>query len=347
MSTTRHLHDIVHVNPDLSSIDGIAGWAVERRPVADSAKVTGVVTLPGRTVLLAEPAPTGPRGAPSRAIALDDRLRVVARANVGRDARNLAADPTRNRLYVVNRGPEGAGVSMLDATTLVPLGHRAIDAGLHDVAVDPAAGLVYVSHWIRRRIIVLRADDLSPVQEIGDASFTGALGLAVDPDLGHILVARTFRSGEPNVEALSVIRRGPDGQHVVQSTRALGQGVQPWDVAVDPEAGLVYVLGLGGGGVPPQLIVLDRGGLGERGRVEVAGTPLAVAAQPGTGIAHVATGLGVQIVDGRRAEVAALVPGRGTPCVAVGERDRIVAGAVDGEVVRVQAARSLPVVEWR
>jgi hypothetical protein len=233
--------------------------------------------------------------------------------------RRPATDPVRNRRYVVHRGPEGVGVSMVDAMTLKSLTHRVLGSGVHGVAVDPAAGLVYVSHWTGRKVIVLRADDLSPVDEIGDGTFSGPLGMAVDPACKRIYVARTNRSFEPDVEALSVIQRHATGEHTVDRTIPLGPSVQPWDVALDVPAGLVYVLGLGDSGVPPQVIVLDRQSLDELGRVPVAGTPTAVTALPGTGIAHVAMDTSVLVVDGRRRAIAAHIPGPAATTVVAAE----------------------------
>jgi hypothetical protein len=162
-----------------------------------------------------------------------------------------------------------------------------------------------------------------------------------------VYLARTYRSAEPHVEALSVIQRHATGEHTLDRTIPLGTTVQPWDVALDAEAGLLYVLGLGGGGVHPQVIVLDRQSLIELGRVVVLGTPLAVTAQPGTGIAHVAVGAGVQIIDGRRLEVVGLIPGPGAACIASGGRDHVVSGSVGGQLLRVRAPRALPTIDWR
>jgi DNA-binding beta-propeller fold protein YncE len=321
--------------------------SVERVSLDGSGRVNSVAALPGRTFVVTRPPAGSPEDAGCQFIAFDDQLTEVGRTTVGPVTKGIATDPTRNRIYLVDGGNPDAGITMFDGKTLEKLGYHELHAGLHDVAVDAAAGLVYVTHWIGRRVFVLRADDLAPVDVIGDGVFTGALGLAVDPATKRIYVARTYRSGEPNVEALSVIQRHATGEHTIDRTIPLGTLVQPWDVALDAEAGLLYVLGLGANTTPPQLVVLDLQSLDELGRVLVGGLPLAVTARPGTGVAHVAVGKGVVVVDGRRLEVAALIPGSGVTSIASNGKDQIVSGSVDAELLRAKAPKGLKTVEWR
>ena len=331
----------------LVEIPNVTTPSVERVPLPGSGRVNAVAALPGRTFVVARPGEGSPENAGCDVIALDDQLAEVGRRTVGPVTKGVATDPTRNRIYLVDGGNVKAGITMLDGTTLEPLGYHELGAGLHDVAVDVAAGLVYVSHWIARRIFVLRADDLTPVDVVGDGVFTGALGLAVDEATKRIYVARTWRSGEPNVEALSVIQRRATGEHTIDRTMPLGKLVQPWDVALDVDAGLVYVLGLGGNATPPQLAVFDRQSLDEIGRVPVGGGPLAVTARNGTGVAHVAVGKGVVVVDGRRLAVAAQILGPNATSVAVGGPDRIVSGSIAGDLLRAKAPKGIKVVGWK
>jgi DNA-binding beta-propeller fold protein YncE len=331
----------------LVEIPNVTTPTVQRVPMGGAGRVNSVAALPGRTYVVTQPPAGSPDTAGCQVIALDDQLTEVARTTVGPVTKGVATDPTRNRIYLVDGGTTKAGITMLDGKTLEPLAYHELGAGLHDVAVDPAAGLVYVSHWISRRVFVLRADDLTRVGAIGDGTFFGALGLAVDPAIKRIYVARTYRAGEPNVEALSVIQRHATGEHTVDRTLPLGKLVQPWDVAVDVEAGLVYVLGLGGNTTPPQVVVFDRQSLDELGRVRVGGTPLAITARPGTGVAHVAVGMGVQVIDGRRLTVAAQIPGSPATSIAVGGPERVVSGSVVGELVRARDPKGLKVVGWR
>jgi DNA-binding beta-propeller fold protein YncE len=236
---------------------------------------------------------------------------------------------------------------MYDATTLAVLAHQELGFGVADIVVDSAAGLVYVSGWSARRIYVYRADDLELVDEIGDASFSGPAGLAVDAPTQRIFVARTNRSFEPHVEALSVIQRHATGAHTIDRTIPMGTTVQPWDVAVDSIAGFVYVLGLGGGGVPPQLIVLDRLTLTELGRVNTTHFPQAVTAVPGSGVAYVSVFAGVKVIDARRLQVVATIPATVPQSAAVTPSGHVLAGARDGQLLRAAAPAALTIAEWR
>jgi DNA-binding beta-propeller fold protein YncE len=241
---------------------------------------------------------------------------------------------------------------MFDAGSLEQLAEWPTNAGLDFVTVDSAAGLVYVSHPQVRRVFVLAADDLKPREVIGDDTFTGTLGLAADPELNRIYVARTHLDGPPGseVEALTVIQRRPDGRHEVSRTIPLGSMVQPWRVAVDPVAGLVYVIGLGGGTVPPQLIVLDRATLAERGRVTTLSgraDSRALATRDGTGIVHVTGDAGVQVIDAESMAVVGFVPASGTSCVSAGSADHVVSASALGTLVRMWSPCQITTTEWR
>ena len=84
---------------------------------------------------------------------------------------------------------------------------------------------------------VLHAHDLRPLATVGDASFVGPRGLAVDRELRRVYVARTHRRARRPIDALTVIQRHATGRHTVDRTLSLGDGVGPWHVAVDAAAG--------------------------------------------------------------------------------------------------------------
>ena len=170
--------------------------------------------------------------------------------------------------------------------------------------------------------------------------------MAVDAATQRIFGARTNRSFEPNVEALSVIQRHATGAHTIDRTIPLGTTVQPWDVAVDPIAGFVYVLGIGGGGVPPQLVVLDRRTLTELGRVNTTGLPTSVTARPGSGVAHVAVAAGIKLIDARRLETVATIRAAAPMSAAVTPNGHVLAGAHDGRLLRAPAPAELTIAEW-
>jgi hypothetical protein len=125
--------------------------------------------------------------------------------------------------------------------------------------------------------------------------------------------------------------------------------VQPWRVTVDPVAGLVYVIGLGRGTEPPQLIVLDRATLAERGRVDVSelADRCALVTRDGTGIVHVTGDAGVQIVDAESMAVVGFVPAAGASCVSAGAAEHIVGASALGTLVRMRAPDQITTTEWR
>jgi hypothetical protein len=302
------------------------------------------------------PGPSVPVPPPSVLVALDKAMDVTGEVTAGLGARQVVAHPSGQRLYVVTsgaHGPQGfsgAGVTMYDAGTLAPLATWTTSAGLAFADIDAAAGLVYVSHWAGRRVFVLKASDLTPVAEIGDATFTGALGVAVDPGLRRIYIARTFRSAQPHVEALTVIDRRPNGTHAIGLTIPLGTTVQPWQVKVDPVLGHVYVIGLGGGGVHPQLIVFDRATMAEKLRVNtISGVThnRNLAVRPGTGIVHVTGDAGIQVIDVARPAVVGFVPQPHARTITASGPEQVTSMSLHNEVARIKASTKITTTDWR
>jgi DNA-binding beta-propeller fold protein YncE len=323
---------------------------VQRTTVPEALPVRTIATVRDRTFAIIDP----PAVAPRSIVAFDKTMAPVGQAIAGIGCRHVVADETRNRLYVVNGGDgkSGAGVRMLDATTLQALTEWPTSDGVAFAATDPGAGLVYVSHWVGRRVFVLDADDLTQVDTIGDADFTGLLGMAVDPALGRIYVARTYRAGPPGSEvgALSVIERRPDGSHGIGPTILIGVAVQPYQVAVDPKLGLIYVLGLGGGPEAAQLVVLDRTRLAENARIRtISGvTPdRTLATREGTGIVHTSGYGGIQVIDVNAGAAVGMIAAEGAGSVVALGTDHIVGATTLGELVRVAAPQQITTTEWR
>jgi DNA-binding beta-propeller fold protein YncE len=322
----------------------------QRTTVPEALPVRTIATVRDRTFAIIDP----PAVAPRSIIAFDKTMAPVGQAIAGIGCRHVVADETRNRLYVVNGGDgkSGAGVRMLDATTLQALTEWPTSDGVAFAATDPGAGLVYVSHWVGRRVFVLDADDLTQVDAIGDADFTGLLGMAVDSALGRIYVARTYRAGPPGTEvgALSVIERRPDGSHGIGPTIPIGVAVQPYQVAVDPKLGLIYVLGRGGGPEAAQLVVLDRATLTENARIRTINgvTPdRTLATREGTGIVHTSGYGGIQVIDVNAGAAVGMIAAEGAGSVVALGTDHIVGATTLGELVRVAAPRQITTTEWR
>ena len=173
----------------------------------------------------------------------------------------------------------------------------ALGARLPTFAVDRSAGLVYVSCPPHCRVHVLHAEDHRQLAIVGDASFVGPRGLAVDPTLRRVYVTRAHRSRRAAIEALTIIQRHATGRHTVDRTIPL-RGVRPWHVAVDAAAGFVYVAGRGGHGSAPVLVLLDRLTLDELARVRLDGRPRGLRASGG--VAHIELPSVGQTVDGTR-----------------------------------------------
>ena len=203
---------------------------------------------------------------------------------------------------------------LLDAVRAVRVEGRPLGPGVVDAALDEPAALVYASHGPHRCLHVLRADDLRPMATIGDGTFLGPRGLAVDGELRRVYVARTHRAARHPIDALTVIQRHATGRHTVDRTMALGDGVEPRFVAVDAASGLVFVAGRGSACTAPTLIVLDRLTLDELGRALLPGRPTALTIGEGCAVL-VGIGADSHVVDGR-AIAHMLTTGPSSPGVA-------------------------------
>lgn len=300
--------------PVVSSVRLTTGAQIGHLP-AVAVLPTGAKT-PGR-VLAALSLPQRADGEPFPPGRIHERkadLSAARHAPVGSGPRSLAFDPTRGRVYVANAAAPSVSVSMLDAATLKTLAETTVGAEV-DLAVDPAAGLVYVSLFGAAKVLILSADDLTKVGEITDPTGQGRLrrphGMAVFPGVGGastLYVARTVRGipNESEESSLTQIRRNPNGTHTLVRSLDLGEILtQPVDVAVDIVHQLVFVACLGGNDVPPQLVVLRHPTMTELGRVRLFSGGRAVASRSGSGLAYVAGEAGLTIVDGRSLAVAA------------------------------------------
>ena len=292
---------------------------------------------------------TPPR--PSTLHRLGQHLEPGATTSVSPGARNLALDTKNQRLYAVTMNDS---VRRYDPATLQQQASAPIGFGAWDVAVADGGTLVFVSRWRvdGGAVFVLRADDLGQVALLTASpttpGFHGTLGLAADPDGKRAFVARSFRSGGeagPVVAGLSRIVPRPAGGFVVADSTLSEQLIQPVDVAVDDPAGLVFVAGLGGGGVHPRLLVYNQDGpLSLQRTVLLPGSARAVAALPGTGIAYVASDAGLCLVDGVAGTLLLTVPlGPGSNVIAVDPDTgaTFIGSRTDGTVRRVDTAAIL------
>lgn len=268
---------------------------------------------PGRVIATVSP-PVGPADDPEPVAVIHERrpdtLAALRNAAVGHQPRSLAVDASTRRIYVANNGVPSSSVSMLNADTLATLAEQKV--GMHvDLALDSAAGLVYVSMFGSATIMILSADNLNVVGEVIDpVRLRRPHGLSVFPDAGGaamIYAARTVR-GIPNQSeeaAVTQIRRTADGKHSLFRNLDLGAiGTQPVDVAVDTVHKLVFVSCLGGTGAPPVLVVLEHPTMKELHRVPLFNGGRAVTSRSGSGLAYVAGEAGLTIVDGLNGRIA-------------------------------------------
>lgn len=278
----------------------------------------------------------------------DPDLTHRASVDTGFWPRSLAVDAQRARLYVVH----GPTLSLIDTRTLKITAERLIGIGAAAVAVDPAAQLVYVTRQTHGTVHVLRGADLSPVTTIGDqATFAGAGSIAVDPISARIFVARSYRIAEPNIAAVSSIKRQPNGTHVIDRDVVVGDPLlQPSGIDIDRQSGLVFVSCLGGANVRPVLLVLSHSSLAVRSTVPLPSGSTAVAARPGTGIAYAVDSLGLKLIDGRTGRAALSIKAGAFPQgVAVDPVTGVayVGDRLDHSLTRVAAPTDLSTTVWR
>lgn len=284
---------------------------------------------------------------------LGQHLEPGTTTTVAPGARSLAVDPVHKRLYAVTMNDS---VRRYDPETLQQLAAAPIGFGAWDVAVAPGGTLVYVSRWrvAGGAVFVLKADDLSQLALLTKSpttpAFHGTFGLAADPDGKRAYVARSFRADGPDglqVAGHSLIVARPAGGFAVVDSTLSEPLIQPVDVAVDAPAGLVFLACLGGGGVHPRLLILNRGGIGVptlQGTVVLPGAARAVAALPGSGMAYVATDDGLCLVDGKARTLELTLPLGPAPSVIAVDPDTgatFVGDRVDGTVRRVDTAAIL------
>ncbi len=261
--------------------------------------------------------------------------------------RSIAVDRGRNAAYVIH----GFDVSRLDLTTMKPVATHHIGVGVAHVAVDPGAGLVYVSNVSHHRIDILSADDLTLRDSIGNiTTLAFPFGLALDAARGRLYVARGGINDQVTAFAVSAIQRRPDGSHVIEHDRRFeGPFFQPVDVACDPVAGLVYVSSLGNPTAKQRLVVLTSS-LRERGQVIMPSNAHGVAARPGTGLAYVATQSGLLLVDARALQILLTVktgPFPFTVDVDPADGTAYVGDLTEHTVTRVRFPKEVPLTIFR
>ena len=175
-------------------------------------------------------------------------------------------------------------MSVIDAATsavtaTIPVGH-----GPGGVAVDPAAGTVYVTNSGGDTVSVIDAatGTVTPIL-VG----TRPVGVAVDPAAGTVYVAN---SGNGTVSVIDAATSS------VTATTSVGG--DPWGVAVDPAAGTVYVTN---DSYPANNVwVIDAEIWDVTATITVGTAPYGVAIDPAAGTAYVTNNLSqtVSVISG-------------------------------------------------
>ena len=136
-------------------------------------------------------------------------------------------DPATHTAYVTNT--DDGTVSVIDAATNAVTATIPVGTSPFGVAVDPAAGTVYVANdSADGTVSVIDAATRAVTATIPVGSYP--FGVAVDPAAGTVYVTN-YRDG--TVSVIDAATRAV--------TATIPVGTSPWEVAVDPAAGTVYV----------------------------------------------------------------------------------------------------------
>ena len=271
------------------------------------------------------------------ALVMLDRATLAVRATipVGIDARAVAVNPLTKRAYVVNRGTgQGSSLSVINTLTRtvikeIPLGQVAVD-----VAVNTRLNRVYVSNPTQEDLQVVNGATntlIAPVQ-VGK----GLGGLAVDEATGIVYIAMTHRSSAPQFTALGRVRDTGAVRTVLPQIDLGDPGNQATDVAIDPARDRVYVGGLGGGTIHPNVIVLSMSTGQPIKHMLVPGPVRAISINPQAGKVFAAGDRGVEVIDEDTLEVTRHIDAG--LAVLRHDRERVGTAAVRRRPARRQAA---------
>ncbi|MBW4569587.1 MAG: hypothetical protein KME31_16635 [Tolypothrix carrinoi HA7290-LM1] len=273
-----------------------------------------------------------------------------ARVSVGYQPRSVAVNPLTKRIYVVNYGQESYSLSILDCTdpakpkeiTQLKLNQAPID-----VAVNSKTNRIYVTNPFQRKIHVIDGNTNTELTSIkvGD----GLQGLTIDEAANRIYVARSYRSSEPHVNALTVIQVKNNDTYEVLPPIPIGSDLtQSLDVAVNPTTNRIYVANLGVVGVSPSVTVLDRTTYEVITTVKTIAGARAIAVNPGLNQIYIGTDSGVQIMDGVTNSIMSTIPQKAPWGIAVDLTTGKVyaSSATEGTVTQFAAPDLSTLTQW-
>jgi YVTN family beta-propeller protein len=230
-------------------------------------------------------------------------MAVESRITVGTGARAVAVNPLTHRAYVVNGGKDDYSLSVVDTVARKVIDEIELGQVPMDVAVNTRLNRVYVSNPFQQVIHVIDGATNAKLAPIPiDA---GPQGMAVDEATGALYVALSVRPGQthPALAALGTVIDDGVAPQVLPRVDLGDPLTQPSDVAIDREAGRIYVGGLGGGGVTPTVTVLDLTTRQEITRIPMPGPVRAIDVNADAGLVLAAGDRGVEMIDEARLKI--------------------------------------------
>jgi YVTN family beta-propeller protein len=205
---------------------------------------------------------------------------IVTNITVGAAPRGVATNPTTNRVFVANNGPDT--VSIIDGVTNTVLNTVPGGTDPRGVAVLPALNRVYVANQAADTVSVLDGTTGALVTTIavGDEP----VGVAANPNTNFVYVTNAGPAGNGN--SVSAINGQTNTVVATIDTRRFPTGpAAPFSVAVNPTLNLIYVANFSENTVA----VIDGATNSRRGTPQtVLNGPIGITANPSTGLVYTA-----------------------------------------------------------
>ena len=193
----------------------------------------------------------------------------------------IAVDPATGYVYIVNANDTVsviAGTEVVDTIDLPTGGF----SRLTGIDVLTTTSQVYVSQWWYDQVHVLEGTDhvatiprdTDSPSGISDGIENGPLAIAANPVNGYVYVATSW-DGQTTKNGVSVVQGSEFLAHIVT-------GVNPQDIVVHPDSGLVYVAN---GGSNTVTVIRDLEIIA--GAISVGSFPRALAVHPITGYVYI------------------------------------------------------------
>jgi YVTN family beta-propeller protein len=243
------------------------------------------------------------------AVAVFDREKAATGSvKVGKDPVALAINETTNRIYVANNG--GGSVSVIDGAKDVVMATVNVGQLPYVLAVNPVTDKVFVSNTFSNKITLI------------DGSTNATSTIKAGSADSIVIDAKRDRAYLIGWEGTSLTAL--DSKPTIVGKIQMG-GMHLWGMAVDEEAGKLYVTRAG----KAELAIVDEAS-GNVTNIATGATPCAVALNPATNRIYVVNHEGdtVSVIDGAQ--------GKALATVKVGEKPQGI--AVDAKANRIYVA---------